>query len=179
MDLRELAAPHAGADVTTGLLDRLRDAGVLDVAAHDELALGELAEAVGAIDTSLRSVLTVHWMVSRAVGRWGDGRDLGLAAFCLTESEAGSDGAAVRTTLADVGDEWVVDGRKLWVTGARLADEFLVVGRAEAGPTAVLVPRDAVRLEPIEGQLGLRGAMLADVVLDAVRVPKADRKSVV
>jgi alkylation response protein AidB-like acyl-CoA dehydrogenase len=174
MDLRELAGPHAGADVTRSLLDRLAAEGVLDVSARDELALGELAEAAGAIDSSLRSVLTVHWMVSRAVQRWGDGRDLGLAAFCLTENEAGSDGAAVRTTLAEDGDDWIVDGRKLWVTGARLADAFLVVGRAEKGPTAVLVPAAAVRLEPVEGQLALRGAMLADVVLEAVRVPKAD-----
>jgi hypothetical protein len=174
MDPRELVGPHAGVEVTRALLERLREAGVLDVAAHDELALGELAEAIGGVDASVRSVLTVHWMVSRAVQRWGDGRELGLAAFCLTEREAGSDGGAVRTSLADGGDAWVVDGRKLWVTGARLADVFLVVGRAEKGPTAILVGRDAVRLEPVEGQLGLRGAMLADVVLEGVRVPKAD-----
>jgi acyl-CoA dehydrogenase len=174
MSLAELLAVHAGADVTRELLDALGAEGVLDVDAHDELALGELAEAAGAADSSLRSVLTVHWMVTRAVRRWGDGQDRGIAAFCLTEDEAGSDGGAVRTSLRADGEDWVIDGRKRWITGARVADVFLVIGRSEKGPTAVLVPREAVRLEPVQGQLALRGAMLADVVLDGVRVPRSE-----
>lgn len=172
--MSDLLAAHAGGDVTREWLDALAAEGVLDVDAHDELALGQLAEAAGAADSSLRSVLTVHWMVTRAVRRWGDGRDRGIAAFCLTEDEVGSDGGAVRTTMAADGDDWVIDGRKRWITGARVADVFLVIGRSEKGPTAVLVPRQAVRLEPVEGQLALRGAGLADVVLEGARVPRAE-----
>ena len=174
MALRELLADAAGAPVTRERLRALEAEGVLDVDARDELALGELAELAGAADSSLRSVLTVHWMVTRAVRRWGDGRDRGIAAFCLTEDAAGSDGGAVRTSLRADGEDWVLDGRKRWVTGAGVADVFLVIARAEQGPTAVLVPAAAVRLEPVEGQLALRGATVADVVLEGVRVPRAE-----
>ncbi|MDQ3981216.1 MAG: acyl-CoA dehydrogenase family protein, partial [Actinomycetota bacterium] len=99
-----------------------------------------------------------------------------VAAFCLTEPETGSDAASVRTTFEDAGDEWAITGRKLWVTFGQRADVFLVVGRNDAGPVAALVERDApgLDLRAVEGQLGLRAAMLAEVVLDRCRVPKAN-----
>jgi glutaryl-CoA dehydrogenase (non-decarboxylating) len=152
----------------------------------DEVTYGLLCEEIGAACSSVRSLLTVQNMVARTIARWGSADHATswlprlasgevVAAFCLTEPETGSDAGAVRTSFVDAGDEWVVTGRKLWVTFARRAGVFLVVGRGDAGPVAALVPRAAagLALRPVEGQLGLRAAELAEVVLDGCRVPKA------
>ncbi|MFN2587587.1 MAG: acyl-CoA dehydrogenase family protein [Actinomycetota bacterium] len=154
--------------------------------AMDDVTFGLLCEEVGASCSSVRSLLTVQNMVAGAVSRWGDARQKDawlprlasgeiVAAFCLTEPEAGSDAASVRTSFDDAGDEWVVTGRKLWVTFGLRADVFLVIGRAAAGPVAALVPRETsgLELQPVTGLLGLRAAMLAEVRLGGCRIPKA------
>lgn len=151
----------------------------------DEVTYGLLCEEIGAGCSSVRSLLTVQNMVAHTIARWGNAaqRDEWLprlasgdavAAFCLTEPETGSDAASVQTSFEDGGDEWIVTGRKLWVTFARRADVFLVIGRSDGGAVAALVPRDAagLSLRPVDGQLGLRAALLAEVVLDGCRVPK-------
>lgn len=191
-------APRAAAFDVAGAVDRdvvaqLAGAGYLGATisgAHggpgmDAVTYGLLCEEIGAACSSVRSLLTVQNMVAATIGRWGTSaqRDEWLprlasgeavAAFCLTEPRTGSDAAAVQTSFDDAGDGWVVTGRKLWVTFARLADVFLVVGRAESGVVAALVPKEAegLSLRPVGGQLGLRAAMLAEVVLDGCRVPK-------
>ncbi len=151
----------------------------------DDVTYGLLCEEVGAACSSVRSLLTVQNMVARAIARWGDARQRAewlprlasgeaVAAFCLTEPGVGSDAGAVATAFEDSGDEWVVTGRKLWVTFARRADVFLVIGRAPEGPVAALVPRATagLRLDPVDGLLGLRAALVAEVQLDRCRVPK-------
>jgi glutaryl-CoA dehydrogenase (non-decarboxylating) len=152
---------------------------------YDELAYGELCAAIGGACTSTRSVITVHNMVAQAIARWGDEAQRAawlprlasgeaVGAFCLTEPEAGSDGAAVTASVRERGDELIVDGIKLWVTGGLIADAFLVIGRHEGGPVAVLVPRatTGVSIEPLVGQLGLRAAMLAEIRFDGAAVSK-------
>ncbi|HET7483368.1 MAG TPA: acyl-CoA dehydrogenase family protein [Actinomycetota bacterium] len=151
---------------------------------YDDLAYGRLCATLGAACSSTRSLVTVHNMVAQAILRWGtdEQRDRWLpalasgetkAAFCLTEPETGSDGGAVATAVRPASDGWVVDGTKLWVTGGTTADVFLVIGRAEAGPVAVLVERDApgVTIEPTGAVLGLRAAMLATVRFEAAPAP--------
>lgn len=151
----------------------------------DEVTFGLLCEEIGAGCSSVRSLLTVQNMVARAIARWGSAAQKehwlprlaagdAVAAFCLTEPEAGSDAASVRTSFSDSGGAWTVNGHKRWVTFARRADVFLVVGRAESGPVAALVPRatPGLSLHPVEGGLGLRAAELAEVVLDECSVSK-------
>ncbi|HEX2058859.1 MAG TPA: acyl-CoA dehydrogenase family protein [Actinomycetota bacterium] len=153
----------------------------------DEVTYGLLCEEIGAACSSVRSLLTVQNMVARAISRWGTAEQRrewlprlasgdAIAAFCLTEPETGSDAASVACSFEDAGDAWVVTGRKLWVTFGRRADVYLVVGRTAAGPVAALVPRRArgLELRPVDGQLGLRAAELAEVVLDRCRVSKDD-----
>jgi alkylation response protein AidB-like acyl-CoA dehydrogenase len=128
----------------------------------------------------------VQNLVAHTIQRWGDPDQRARwlpklatgevkAAFCLTEPEVGSDGASVETSVRASDNGWVVDGTKLWVTGGRIADLFLVIGRHADGPVATLVERDApgVTVDPVTGQLGLRAAMLADVRLADVVVPHA------
>ncbi|HXM54456.1 MAG TPA: acyl-CoA dehydrogenase family protein [Candidatus Dormibacteraeota bacterium] len=192
-------APHAAAcdrdgTMVPALLGALRESGYPGAtvgeehggAGLDDLAFGLLCAEVGRHCASTRSLLTVSNMVAHAIQRWGTreqrrrwlpglGSGGTLAAFCLTEPEVGSDAGAVRTELAERDGGWSVTGRKRWVTGGLVADLFLVIGRAPAGPTAVLVERGAAGLAvaPVaERMLGLRAAMLADVDLDGCHVPR-------
>ena len=108
-----------------------------------------------------------------------DGR--GLASFCLTEPTAGSDAASLRATARRDGDQWVIDGQKLFVTSARYAPFFIVlarVGPAEparphAGITAFLVPGSTagVVIGPAEHKLGLRASDTSAVTFAGARVP--------
>ncbi|MFJ9731386.1 acyl-CoA dehydrogenase family protein [Streptomyces sp. NPDC101171] len=179
---------RAGA-IPEELLDRLAGAGLwapflpreAGGAGLDMVGLGALHEEVGRGCSSVRSLLTVHTMVSWAVQRWGSdaqrdrwlpglaaGRVLG--AFCLSEPGAGSDAVGITTTATGQGDGWLLTGVKKWITNGARADLFLVFARAGAGISAFLVPRTApgVRVEPIHDMLGTRASMLAEVSFDQV-----------
>lgn len=151
------------------------------------VAWGEAMESLGEASVALLSVVTVHAMCSHAIGRWGGPAAQGawlpgmaagtlLGAFALTEPSIGSDAKNVEMHLEDAGLQWRLNGRKRWISGARLADVLLVVGRTGAGPTAVLVPRETAGLTvaPITGLLGFRAAQPCDLILTNVLVPKAN-----
>lgn len=150
----------------------------------DPVSLGLLAEELGRGCSSVRSLMTVHGMVAHTIARWGTptqrdewlarlGGGERLAALAVSEAEAGSDLARVRTLARRDGDDHVLTGDKCWITCGQLADVFLVLAQAEAGPTAFLVRRDATGLEvePLRGMLGTRGSMLATLRLRGCRVP--------
>ncbi|WP_327358795.1 acyl-CoA dehydrogenase family protein [Streptomyces sp. NBC_01304] len=153
----------------------------------DAVTLGLLAGELGRACSSVRSLLTVHTMVAHAVNRWG-GRALKdtwlprlasgerIGALAVSEPGAGSDAAGVTTTLTKDGDDWLLDGHKKWITYGESADVFVVVGRTDAGPTALLVERDTpgVRTELIEDLIGIRASMTANVYFDNCRIPGAN-----
>lgn len=99
-----------------------------------------------------------------------------IAAFSLTESEAGSDAAAIRTRAVRDGEDWVISGTKLYISRAALADLFLVSAvtdpsRGKDGITVFLVDKSPqVRVGKEDVQLGLRGSSSAEVHFDGVRV---------
>lgn len=103
------------------------------------------------------------------------GGDL-LGAYCLSETEAGSDAAALRTTARPDGSDVVLDGAKAWITHAGVADFYAVMARtADTGPHGIssfLVPGDADGLTaaPPERKMGLSASPTAQVLLDGVRV---------
>ncbi|WP_280381201.1 acyl-CoA dehydrogenase family protein [Nocardia wallacei] len=153
------------------------------VDAHE---LGRLAATLGACCTNLRSLVTVHTMVTAAVDRWGTAEQRGdwlprltggelIAALAATEAGAGTELSAVATSFEPDGTDRLVSGHKLWVTFGQAADVFLVLGRAAGGLCAALVDRDrpGVSVEPVRDQLGLRGARLAHIRFDRVRIPAA------
>jgi hypothetical protein len=97
--------------------------------------------------------------------------------FCLTEAEAGSDTASIATTARPDGRGYVLDGRKAYISGATVADFFVVWARVadEEGTRPLagfVVDRDipGVSIGRIDSKLGVRGVPTAEVVLDTVAV---------
>jgi methoxymalonate biosynthesis protein len=147
-------------------------------------ANGELTAHVGELCSSLRSIMTSQGIAASTIRRCGDraqrARFLGeltggrLAAVAFSEPEAGSDLAAMRTSVVLDGDSVVVTGQKKWTTGALYADMLIVLGLDASGAgAAVVVPTDApgVSLEQVANPLGCRAAGHANVRLDGVRLP--------
>lgn len=174
------------------ILDRVGELGLwapflpVDVggAGLDMVTLGRIHEEVGRGCSGLRSMLTVHTMVSWAVWRRGSdeqraellprlisGETFGV--FCLSEPDNGSDASATGTIATEDGDDWVINGRKKWITGGQVADLLMVFARTGPGMSAFLVPSSTpgVRITPIPNMLGTRSSMIAEIVLDNVRVP--------
>ncbi len=103
-----------------------------------------------------------------------------ITSFCLTETDSGSDAAALRTRAVRDGDDYVINGSKRYITNAPYAGLFIVMARthAERLPknahvTAFLVPAGApgLRVGPKDRKMGQSGALSADVYLEDVRVP--------
>ncbi|MBW2161888.1 MAG: acyl-CoA dehydrogenase family protein, partial [Deltaproteobacteria bacterium] len=101
-----------------------------------------------------------------------------IAAYCLTEAGAGSDAAAVMTTAVKEGDQWVLNGNKLWITNGGIADFFTVFAKTpgEGGRgkmTGFIVTKDmeGVSIGPHEDKMGLRSNSTTTVQLDNVKVP--------
>jgi acyl-CoA dehydrogenase len=106
-----------------------------------------------------------------------------ITSFCLTEAEAGSDSAAVRTRARRDGDVYVLDGAKRYITNADKASLFTVMARTDPetpgakGVSAFLVPADlpGLTIGKPEHKMGQQGAHVCDVTFDGVRVPAANR----
>ncbi len=102
-----------------------------------------------------------------------------IGSFALTEAEAGSDPAGMRTSARRDGEEWVITGVKRYITNAPVADLFVVFARSEPGQTggrgisSFLVPATTpgVTVGPRDAKTGQAGAWTAEVFLDDVRVP--------
>ncbi|GAA4542394.1 acyl-CoA dehydrogenase family protein [Pseudonocardia xishanensis] len=102
-----------------------------------------------------------------------------VASFALTEPGAGSNPAGLRTRARQDGTDWVIDGRKQYITNAPLADLFVVFARTadpqpgDPGIAVFLVPADTPGLTvgPKDRKMGQEGAWTSDVTLDGVRVP--------
>ena len=102
-----------------------------------------------------------------------------VASFALTEPGAGSNPAGLRTKATRVGDGWVIQGEKRFITNAPLADLFLVFARTRpadehgTGIAVFLVPAAAegVTVGPKDRKMGQEGAWTADVHFDNVEVP--------
>jgi alkylation response protein AidB-like acyl-CoA dehydrogenase len=98
-------------------------------------------------------------------------------AFCLSEPDAGSDPAAMRTTAVADGDEWVINGTKNWITNAGVADFYVVFALTDREArrfTAFVVEadREGFSVPKYEHKLGIHGSPTGQPVLEDVRVPQ-------
>ena len=101
-----------------------------------------------------------------------------LSSFCLTEPDAGSDSAAVRTTAVRKGDSYVINGTKMFITNASLASVFLVVAtldpsKGSKGLATFIVEKDrpGVTVGKKIEKIGMRLSNTAEVIFDNVEIP--------
>ena len=104
-----------------------------------------------------------------------------LGAYCLSESQAGSDVSAIATKAMRAGDDYVLTGTKAWISHGGHADFYLVFARTSPDPrrglTTFHVPAGSAGLSfgPPEKKMGMTGSTTTQVLLDGVRVPVAHR----
>jgi alkylation response protein AidB-like acyl-CoA dehydrogenase len=107
-----------------------------------------------------------------ATGEWSP-------AFALSEPEAGSDAASMRTTAVREGDEWVINGSKNWITNSGIADYYVVVAvtdRENRRLSAFVVEsdREGFSVGKLEHKLGIKGSPTGSPIFEDVRVPAAN-----
>src|SRR6187200_950780 len=117
------------------------------------------------------------------IGRWvpecfGMGDEIKLGAYAVTEPSAGSDVRSLRTTAKQDGDEWVLNGTKVFITNGGIADVTVVVATVDPdlghrGQASFVVPKDTPGLSQgkKESKLGIRASHTAEIVLEDCRVP--------
>ncbi len=111
-----------------------------------------------------------RWLPKCASGEWSP-------AFALSEPEAGSDPAAMRTSAVRDGDEWVINGQKAWISNATIADFYVVFAttdRENRRTSAFVVEKDAPGFDPgkLEHKLGIKGSPTGSPTFTDVRVPQ-------
>ncbi len=178
------------------LYTKLTEAGLMGIIVPEEfggagadyvslaLAIEELAKA----DAGTAVTLSVHAMICAAILSIGSDEQKQkylpklasgdtIAAFALTEPEAGSDSAAIRATARREGDAWVLSGRKQWCTNGAystvIMGMFRTGGEGPHGVSAFLIDAGVpgMTIENVTNKLGIHTSNTCDVVFENVRVP--------
>lgn len=186
------------------VLPRMAELGILGInipvryggQGFDYVTLGLVCEELERVDSTLRVVMSVHMgLNSMGLLQWGteeqkqrfltpQARGDKVAAFCLTEPGAGSDVASMRSTARRDGDNYVINGEKMWISLATKADHFLWFAKTDPqadpphdGITAFMVEADmdGVTTGDIHGKLGVRAGSTGWVNSSDVRVPAENR----
>ncbi len=188
------------AKIPRALLDKLFELGLMGIEIperfggagagffHAVLAI----ETLSRVDPSVAVVVDVqNTLVANALMRWGSealktrylpkiAADT-IGAYALSEAGSGSDAFAMATRAVKAGAEWVLDGRKLWITNAAEAGLFLVFANANPeagyrGITAFLVERGTpgFSVGRKEDKLGIRASSTCELLFDGCRVPAAN-----
>ena len=117
------------------------------------------------------------------IGQWvpecfGEGDEIKLGAYAVTEAGAGSDVKSLRTTAKRDGDEWVLNGTKVFISNGGIADVNVVVATVDPelghrGQASFIVPKDTPGLSQgkKEDKIGIRASQTAEVVLEDCRDP--------
>ncbi|MEE4598961.1 acyl-CoA dehydrogenase family protein [Streptomyces sp. DSM 41524] len=138
-------------------------------------------------DSGLRSLVSVQGSLAMyAIHRWGAEEQKSqwlprmaageaVGCFGLTEPDSGSDPGSMRTHARRDGDDWLLSGRKMWITNGSLADVAVVWARTEEGVRGFLVPKGTkgFSAHDIHKKLSLRASTTSELVLDEVRLPSS------
>jgi glutaryl-CoA dehydrogenase (non-decarboxylating) len=209
--VREFAARNVAPDLRErdrenrfdrSILTRMGEADILGLclpekyggAGMDYISLGLACEELEYIDTSARVVLSVHiGLNSLTLLSWGNqfqkekyltpqARGEKIASFGLTEPNAGSDAVGIQTTAIKRGDRYILNGEKMWISLADIADHFLVFGwtdidkknrRDHTGMSAFILERafEGMSTGSIHGKLGVRAGSTGWIAMQDVEVP--------
>ena len=184
------------------VVGRLGEMGLMGIAVPEEyggagmgaLAVAVVVEEVARFDGSLALTVASHnGLGTGHILRFGTeeqrrrylpplARGERLAAWALTEPGSGSDAAGLRTTAVRRGDRWVLNGSKTFITQGTVGDVYVVLARTEPdrrqhGITAFILEKGlrGFTQKPIRGKLGVRSSDTAELILDEVEVPEAQR----
>ncbi|WP_030758650.1 acyl-CoA dehydrogenase family protein [Streptomyces griseus] len=196
-------APHVVAwdraeEVDRGIVKKLGAVGFLGLtipeeyggSGGDHLSYCLVTEELGRGDSSVRGIVSVSLgLVAKTLASWGTEEQKrawlprlasgdALGCFGLTEPGTGSDAGGLTTRAVRDGDDYVIDGSKMFITNGTWADLVLLFARTGGAPghkgiSAFLVPADTPGLtrRAVHGKLGLRGQATAELTLEGVRVP--------
>ncbi len=111
-----------------------------------------------------------RWLPELAAGRK-------VGCFGLTEANHGSDPGGMETRAVKDGDDWILNGSKMWITNANLADVAVVWARTDKGVAGFLVERgtEGFSTNPIHGKYSLRASDTGELVFDDVRIADSNR----
>ena len=140
-------------------------------------------------DSGLRSAVSVQGSLAMyAIYRWGSeeqkqrwlpGMAKGelIGCFGLTEADAGSDPGSMRTFARRDGDDWVLNGSKMWITNGSIADVAIVWAATDEGIRGFLVEKDmpGFSAPAIHKKMSLRASVTSELVFQDVRVPDENR----
>jgi acyl-CoA dehydrogenase len=157
--------------------------GLFGVIYAEELHWGCAGIALAIQASSLAAAGIASSGTPEQIGRWipecyGLGDEIKLGAYAVTEAGAGSDVKSLRTTAKRDGDEWVLNGTKVFISNGGIADVTVVVATVDPelghrGQASFVVPKDTPGLSmgKKEDKLGIRASQTAEVVLDDCRIP--------
>jgi len=149
-------------------------------------AYGVACLELEASDSGIRSLVSVQGSLAMfGIWRWGSEEQKSewlprmaageaIGCFGLTEPDAGSDPASMRTRARRDGDDWVLDGRKMWITNGSVADVAVVWAQTDDGIRGFVVPTDTPGFSAplIKHKMSLRASVTSELVLDGVRLPE-------
>lgn len=171
------------------LVDTKYDGGGMDTISY-VLAMEEISK----VDASLSVIMSVNnSLVCYGLEKFGNemqketflkplARGEKIGAFLLSEPEAGSDATSQRTTAEDMGDYYLVNGTKNWITNGNSAGTYLVIAqthpeKGHKGINVLIIDRHSpgISLGPHEDKMGMRSSDTHSVMFNDVKVPKENR----
>ena len=188
------------AEVPPGIAEKAKAAGLLNVTIPKEyggmgygaMQSAIIAEELGAACAGISITILVNGLALTPILLEGSeeqkekflrpvAEGAELAAFCLTERQAGSDAGSIKTTALPDGDDLVINGQKCFITSGGLAKVMTVFAltdpnRGARGVSAIIVPADApgIKVTKVEDKMGQRASNTVELTFENVRVPNAN-----
>lgn len=148
-------------------------------------AYGVACMELEAGDSGIRSLVSVQGSLAMfAIWKWGSEEQKqewlpqmaagdAIGCFGLTEPDSGSDPASMRTTARRDGDDWILNGQKMWITNGSVSEVAVVWARDGEKTRGFIVPRGTPGFETqdIHGKMSLRASVTSELLLTDVRLP--------
>ncbi len=140
-------------------------------------------------DSGVRSLVSVQGSLAMfAIWNWGSEEQKqewlprmaageAIGCFGLTEPDAGSDPGSMRTRARRDGDDWILNGQKMWITNGSIADVAVVWAQTDEGVRGFVVPAGTpgFTTQDIHKKISLRASITSELLLDDVRLPDSAR----
>ncbi|MBM4101031.1 MAG: acyl-CoA dehydrogenase [Phycisphaerae bacterium] len=154
-------------------------------AGSDALSYGLACLELEAVDSGLRSLISVQGSLSMFAiheygsdaqkERWLPGMAKGelIGCFGLTEADFGSNPSGMRTFAKRDGNDWVINGSKMWITNGNIADVAIVWANTDEGIRGFAIPTDTkgFKANLIKHKLSLRASITSELVFEGMRIP--------